>query len=147
MNIIISTDKSNLNIPLIHRYLSEESYWAKLIPMDTVKRSIENSLCFGVYFDGQQIGFARVITDYSVFAYLADVFILTDYRGEGFSKQLMHYIINYPSLQGLRRWMLGTFDAHELYKKYGFEELKNPSRFMEITNPNVYAPVEKPFSA
>jgi len=139
MSIIISTDKSKLDIPLIHKYLSEESYWAKNIPLEIVKRSIENSLCFGVYEHGNQIGFARITTDYSTFAYMADVFILAGHRGKGFSKQLVQYIMNYPSLQGLRRWMLGTFDAHELYRKYGgFKELENPSRFMEIAYPKMY---------
>ena len=132
MNITISTDKSKLDIPLIHKYLSEESYWAKKIPLDIVKRSIENSICFGVYNDEQQVGFARVTSDQATFAYLADVFILPEYRGRGLSKQLMQYILDYPALQGLRRWMLGTFDAHGLYKQYGFKEIRYPDRLMEI---------------
>lgn len=138
MNITISTDKSKLDIPLIHKYLSEDSYWAKKIPLNIVERAIENSLNFGVYDDEKQVGYARVTTDYASFAYLADVFILPDYRGNGLSKQLVKYIIEYPSLQGFRRWMLGTADAHELYRKYGFKELANPSRFMEIANPTIY---------
>jgi GNAT superfamily N-acetyltransferase len=132
MNITISTDKSKLDIPLIHKYLSEESYWAKKIPLDIVKRSIENSICFGVYNDEQQVGFARVTSDQATFAYLADVFILPEYRGRGLSKQLMQYILDYAALQGLRRWMLGTFDAHGLYKQYGFKEIRYPDRLMEI---------------
>lgn len=138
MSITITTDKSRLNIPLIHKYLSEESYWAKNIPLEIVKGAIDNSMCFGVYDGEQQLGFARIITDYTTFAYLADVFILKEYRGKGYSKQLVKYILTHPSLQGLRRWMLGTYDAHELYRKYGFNDLANPSRFMEIANSAVY---------
>lgn len=138
MNITISTDKTKLDIPLIHKYLSEDSYWAKKIPLNIVERAIENSLNFGVYDGEKQVGYARVTTDYASFAYLADVFILPDYRGNGLSKQLMKHIIEYPSLQGFRRWMLGTADAHELYRKYGFKELANPDRFMEIANPTIY---------
>jgi GNAT superfamily N-acetyltransferase len=138
MNITISTDKSKLDIPLIHKYLSEDSYWAKKIPLNIVERAIENSLNFGVYDGEKQVGFARITTDYASFAYLADVFILPDYRGHGLSKQLIKHIVEYPDLQGFRRWMLGTADAHELYRKYGFKELANPSRFMEIANPTIY---------
>jgi GNAT superfamily N-acetyltransferase len=138
MNITISTDKAKLNIPLIHKFLSEDSYWAKKIPLDVVARGIENSLNFGVYDDEKQIGYARVVTDYASFAYMADVFILQEYRGNGFSKRLVQFILEYPSLQGLRRWMLGTADAHALYQKYGFKELANPGRFLEIANPTIY---------
>jgi GNAT superfamily N-acetyltransferase len=137
-NIIISTDKSRLNIPLIHKFLSEESYWAKDIPIETVKRSIENSLCFGVYKDDEQIGFARMISDLTTFAYLADVFILPDHRKQGFSKILMKEIIAHPDLQGLRAILLGTADAHELYRQFGFKELAKPERFMEIRRPGIY---------
>ncbi len=138
MSITISTDKAKLNIPLIHKFLSEDSYWAKKIPLDIVERGIENSLNFGVYDGEKQIGYARVITDYASFAYMADVFILQEYRGNGFSKQLVKFIREYPTLQGLRRWMLGTADAHTLYQKYGFKELANPDRFLEIANPQIY---------
>ena len=138
MNITISTDKAKLNISVIHAYLSQDSYWAKKIPLETLQRAIDNSLCFGVYADDDQVGFARVTTDYSTFAYLADVFILPAHRGKGLSKQLIKHIIEHPSLQGLRRWMLGTADAHELYRKYGFKELANPDRFMEIAFPGIY---------
>ena len=138
MNITISTEKSKLDVPLIHKYLSEDSYWAKKIPLSIVERAIENSLNFGVYDGEKQVGFARITTDYASFAYLADVFILPDYRGNGLSKQLVKYIVEYPALQGLRRWMLGTADAHELYRKYGFKELANPGRFMEIAYPSIY---------
>lgn len=138
MNTTISTDKTKLNIQVIHNYLSQDSYWAKKIPIETLQRAIDNSLCFGVYVDNEQVGFARVTTDYSTFAYLADVFVLPAYRGKGLSKQLIKYIVEYPSLQGLRRWMLGTADAHGLYRKYGFKELANPDRFMEMAFPGIY---------
>ena len=139
MNITISTDKSKLDIALIHNYLYNDSYWAKNIPLEIVERSIANSLCFGVYDDFTQIGFARVMSDCATFAYLADVFILPGYRGKGLSKQLMEYIKSYPALQGLRRWMLATADAHELYRKYGFTDIAKPERLMELTRPNIYA--------
>ncbi|MGX5689227.1 GNAT family N-acetyltransferase [Arcticibacter tournemirensis] len=138
MSIAISADKSMLDIPLIHRYLSEQSYWAKNIPLETVERSIENSLCFGVYSESRQVGFARVITDCATFAYLADVFVLPEYRKKGLSKQLLAFIREYPALQGLRRWMLGTADAHGLYRKFDFSGLAHPERLMEISVPNIY---------
>jgi GNAT superfamily N-acetyltransferase len=138
MNVSISSDQSKLDLEMIHKFLSEESYWAKNIPFDQLKRSVENSLCFGVYAGDKQIGFARVISDLAVFAYLADVFILPEYRGKGLSKELVRYIMSYPSLQGLRRWMLATSDAHELYRKYGFKELSNPANFMDISKPKIY---------
>lgn len=134
----ISPDKALLDINMIHSYLSKESYWAKNIPLETVIRSVDNSLCFGVYEDNKQIGFARVITDNATFAYLADVFILPPYRGKGLSKQLISFITNYPSLQGLRRWMLATADAHGLYRQFGFSELNKPERMMEISRTNIY---------
>lgn len=127
----ISTDKSRLDVPLIHQYLSESSYWAQNIPLVTVQRSIDYSLCFGVYDQDAQIGFARVITDQATFAYLADVFVLPDYRGQGVSKQLVETISQWPDLQGLRRWVLATLDAHALYEKFGFTPLSHPERFMQ----------------
>ena len=135
----ISTDKSKLNESLIHQYLSEESYWAKGITIDTLKRSIENSMCFGVYNESGQVGFARIISDRATFAYLADVFILPAHRGKGLSKMMMEFIVQHPDLQGLRRWMLATADAHWLYAKYGFTPLAKPERWMEKHNPDVYA--------
>ena len=138
MQLLISTDKTKLDIPLIHQYLSEESYWAKNIPLDVVERSIANSLCFGVYLDEKQIGFARITSDCATFAYLADVFILTPYRGKGISKKLMEFIKEHPALQGLRRWMLATADAHGLYKQFGFTEVGSPERLMEIVIPKIY---------
>jgi GNAT superfamily N-acetyltransferase len=130
----ISTDKSKLDIMTIHEYLSKESYWAKNIPVETVKKSIEGSLCFGLYVTensiAKQVGFARVITDCVTFAYLADVFVLEKYRGRGLSKWLMKTIMVCPDLQGLRRWLLATKDAHGLYLQFGFSALDKPERIM-----------------
>ena len=136
----VSTDAARLNLDVIHGYLSGQSYWARNIPRDTVRRAIAGSLCFGLYHDasGEQIGFARVVSDRATFAYLADVFVLDAHRGRGLSKWLMHVIIAHPDLQGLRRWMLGTADAHGLYTQYGFKPLANPARFMERHFPDVY---------
>ena len=128
----ISTDKTKLNIGVIHNYLSKESYWAKNIPMKTVKKSIKGSCCFGVYHKNEQVGFARVVTDHATFGYLADVFILDEYRGKGLSKWLMETIMNHPGLQGLRRWMLATRDAHGLYAQFGFLPLDKPERIMGL---------------
>jgi GNAT superfamily N-acetyltransferase len=133
----ISTDKSKLDINIIHDYLCNESYWAKNIPVETVQRSIEGSYCFGLYVTENpitmQIGFARVITDCATFAYLADVFVLESYRGKGLSKWLMKTIMDCQDLQGLRGWMLATRDAHALYEKYGFSLLENTGRFMRLS--------------
>lgn len=134
----IRTDVSFLQIDTIHKFLSEESYWAKERTREQTQRAIENSLSFGVYKGEKQIGFARVVTDYSTFAYIGDVFILIEFRGQGLSKWLMEIIVNYPDLQNLRRWILATRDAHALYEKFGFTELKVPERWMEKTAPNAY---------
>jgi GNAT superfamily N-acetyltransferase len=128
----ISTDKSRLDVAMIHRYLSEESYWAKNIPRDLVERAIENSICFGAYDGDRQIGFARVVTDRVVFAYVGDVFVLDSYRGRGVSKQLMQAMRDHPDLRRLRRWHLLTLDAHGLYRQFGFHELEKPEQHMEI---------------
>jgi GNAT superfamily N-acetyltransferase len=139
-NFLISTDKALLDIGVIHGFLTE-SYWAKGVPVSVVQKSIENSLCFGVYDTtpgAQQIGFARAITDCATFAYLADVFILEPYRGKGLSKWLMNCILAHPELQGLRRWMLATRDAHGLYRQFGFEAVEGSTRLMSITHPDVY---------
>jgi len=133
----ISTDKARLDIEIIHSYLSR-SYWAEGIPVDIVRRSIDHSLCFGVYQENNQVGFARVITDFATFAYLADVFILEEHQGRGLGKWLMEVIMSHAELQGLRRWMLATRDAHELYRKFGFEELNRPQSIMEIARPGLY---------
>jgi GNAT superfamily N-acetyltransferase len=143
---LISTESAWLDLDFIHQFLSGHSYWARGIPRDVVARSIANSLCFGVYAvvntdpaaDRRQVGFARVTTDRATFAYLADVFILAEYRGQGLSKRLMEAVLAHPDLQGLRRWMLATADAHELYRKFGFAALAQPESFMQRHNPDVY---------
>lgn len=132
--ILISTDKSMLDIDIIFQFLSR-SYWAKNRTFETVRKSIENSLCFGVYLNNKQIGFARVVTDFATFAWLADVFILEDYRGKGYSKKLLQTILSLPELINMRRWILATKDAHNLYSKFGFQPLNGPERFMEILSP------------
>ncbi|WP_075344603.1 GNAT family N-acetyltransferase [Tenacibaculum agarivorans] len=135
----ISTDKSKLDIDAIHDFLSTKAYWSLNIPREKVKISIENSFCFGLYEHNKQIGFARIITDFSTIAYLGDVYILEEYRGKGLSKWLMETIMNSPKLQGLRRWILLTGDAHELYRKYGWTDLADSSKWMELHNKNVYS--------
>lgn len=135
---VFSDNKELLNIDSIHQYLSEESYWAKGIPLQTVKTSIENSLCFGIYKDGLQVGFARWITDKATFTWLCDVYISADYRGLGLSKKLMSFMIFHPDLQGLRRYQLATLDAHGLYEQFGFKALQNPERQMGIVITNAY---------
>lgn len=133
----ISTDNARLDLELIHRFLST-SYWAAGRSVNTIRRSIENSISFGVYKGDQQAGFARVITDYATFAWIADVFILESFRGQGLSKWLMEVIISHPELQGFRRWVLATKDAHELYRRFGFTELKLPERWMERHDPGTH---------
>jgi GNAT superfamily N-acetyltransferase len=136
-DLVISTDPSRLDRSLVARFLAG-SYWAKGIPQEVVDRSIENSLCFGVYAGQEQLGFARVITDFTTFAYLADVFILEGSRGKGLAVWLMEVIMGHPGLQNLRRWMLATRDAHGLYEKFGWRPLANPERIMEILDPDTY---------
>ena len=133
----ISTNKEKLDIEYIHQFLSH-SYWAENIPFEIVKRSVEGAICFGVYDNNKQIGFARVVTDRATFGYLADVFIDENYRGRGLSKWLMQVILSHPGLQGLRRILLATSDAHGLYTQYGFTPLNNPERWMQVHNPDVY---------
>jgi N-acetylglutamate synthase-like GNAT family acetyltransferase len=134
----ISTDVDRLDVDVIHKFLAEDSYWSRGIPRSIVERAIVNSLCFGVYHRGAQVGLARVVTDRSTFALLADVFILEQHRGKGLSKWLMRCIVGHQDLQGLRRLLLLTSDAHGLYSQFGFEPLGNPSRFMEVLRPDVY---------
>lgn len=137
---LISTDTSKLDIDLIYHYLSEESYWALGIPRSVVEKSILNSICFGIYKAGKQLGFARVVSDKATFAYLADVFVLSDFRGKGLSKFLMRTIHAHPDLQNLRRWWLGTKDAHGLYAQFGWTRINDDvaKRFMQLHNPDVY---------
>jgi GNAT superfamily N-acetyltransferase len=141
-NFLISTDKSKLQIDAIHDYLSNHSYWAANIPLEIVERSIANSMAFGVYYQEEntlkQVGFCRVVSDLSTFAYLGDVFILEEYRGKGLSKFLVETVLKHPDLQGLRRWILATLDAHGLYAQYGFEPLDKPQNFMQIKVVNPY---------
>ena len=134
----VTTDKSRLQIEVIQSFLAAESYWANDRTIEQTRRAIENSLCFGMYHDDKQIGFARVVSDFATFAYLGDVFVVQEYRGQGLSKWLMETIISCPDLQGLRRWVLATRDAHTLYEKYGFQPLKFPDRWMEKSAPNAY---------
>jgi GNAT superfamily N-acetyltransferase len=135
--LTISTDAARIDHELVHRFL-ETSYWAAGIPREVVDRSIENALCFGMYEEIRQVGFARVISDFTTFAYLADVFILESHRGRGLAQWLMEAILAHPGLQGLRRWLLVTRDAHGLYRKVGFTDLAHPERMMEIVAPDIY---------
>lgn len=134
---VISTDKSKLDVALIHNFL-RRSYWAEDIPLSIVQKSIENSLCFGVYEGVLQVGFARVITDYATFGYVADVFIIPTKQKQGLGKKLMAYIMDFPKLRGLRRWHLLTLDAQNLYKRVGFRTPANPEHHMEKRNPGIY---------
>jgi GNAT superfamily N-acetyltransferase len=139
----LSTDRDRLDLDVIHGFLTA-SYWAKGISREVVARSIRNSLCFGVYKQAQQVGFARAISDFATYAYIADVFVLDAYRGHGLGKWMMEAIMRYPQLQSLRRWTLATRDAHALYAQFGFTPLKKPENFMELHNPNVYQETSSP---
>lgn len=130
----ITTDKTKLQVERIYAYLSR-SYWATGRSKEIVERSIQHSLCFGLFHINEQIGFARVITDYATFAYLCDVYVIEEYQGKGLGKWLMSVVMSHPDLQGLRRWSLATRDAHGLYRQYGFTALKSPEKWMEIFNP------------
>lgn len=134
---LISTDRNRLDREMIHDFLSRRSYWAKGRELDVINRGIDNSLSFGIYRGEQQVGFARVVTDYATFAWLADVFVLEEYRGRGLGKWLIEVILAHPLLQGFRRWALSTKDAHELYRGFGFNELTRPERWMERPDPNM----------
>lgn len=134
----ISTDPARIDLITVHNFLIQ-SYWAAGIPLETVRRSLRHSLCFGIYRNGVQAGFARVISDYSTFAYLGDVFVLPEYRGQGLGKWLMECITSHPDLQGLRRWCLATRDAHGLYREFGVKELKVAEAWMERYDPEVYS--------
>lgn len=133
----VSTDPGRNDLAMVYEFLTN-SYWARGVPREIVERSIQNSLCFGIYRGAQQAGFARTITDYATFAYLADVFVIETYRGRGLGKWLVECIRSHPQLQGLRRWSLITRDAHELYRPFGFAEVANPERWMEIHDAQVY---------
>jgi GNAT superfamily N-acetyltransferase len=138
---LISTDRVRIDLDVVFTFLTN-CYWCKGIPRETVARSIRHSLCFGIYEGSAQIGFARVISDFATIAYLGDVFVLEPYRGRGLSNWLMECIVQHPALQGLRRWILLTRDAHGLYAKFGFTPLQGPARYMELHQPDVYGTVE-----
>ena len=132
MAYTISDDPAQLDLDAVHRYLSEESYWAQGLSRATLERSVAGSLCFGVYDgSGAQVGFARVVTDRATFAWLADVFVLSAHRGRGLSKRLMAAVLAHPDLRGLRRFLLATRDAHGLYRQFGFETPAKPGSLME----------------
>jgi GNAT superfamily N-acetyltransferase len=133
----ISTDTARFDVDLIHDFL-RNSYWARNIPRTVVEKCIRGSLCFGAFAGGQQVGFARAITDRVTFAYLADVFVLPAHRGRGVARLLMRSILDHPDLQGLRRWLLATRDAHGLYARFGFQPLKEVENYMTLHNPDVY---------
>lgn len=133
----ISTDNNRLDIQTIHDFIANQSYWAQGRAIETMQRALDNSLNFGLYKNEQQIGFARVVTDYATFAWIADVFVLPEYRGKGLSKWLMELILAHPELQGFRRWVLATKDAHRLYARFGFIALHRPERWMERPDPNM----------
>jgi GNAT superfamily N-acetyltransferase len=133
----ITCDKTRFDIAGIHSFLAQ-TYWSPGVPRAVVERAIANSLCFGIFHENQQIGFARVITDRATFAYLADVYVLPEHRGKGLSKRLMEEVMQHPDLQGLRRFLLATRDAHTLYERFGFRSLGAPGNMMEVHNPNVY---------
>jgi GNAT superfamily N-acetyltransferase len=133
----ISTDNNLLDIRIVHDFISNHSYWAQGRPIEIVQRALDNSLNFGLYQNNQQIGFARVVTDYATFAWIADVFVLPEHRGQGLSKWLMEVMLSHPKLQGFRRWVLATKDAHSLYARFGFIPLHRPERWMERPDPNM----------
>jgi GNAT superfamily N-acetyltransferase len=132
----ISTNNDRLSIQLVHDFISNQSYWGQGRRIETVQRALENSLNFGLYKKNQQVGFARVVTDYCTFAWLADVFVIDEYRGQGLSKWLMEVIMSHPQLVGMRRWVLATRDAHGLYRQFGFVEMLQPERWMERFDEN-----------
>ena len=135
---VITTERARLDVAVIHGYLAR-SYWSKGVSREIVERSIAGSLCFGLFHHDQQVGFARVITDYATTGYLADVFVLEAHRGRGLGVWLIETVMRHPALQGFRVWRLGTRDAHGLYEKFGWRPLAHPERLMEIVDPSVYA--------
>ena len=134
----IDTDRVNLDVDAIQSFLENDSYWAQTRTREQTETAIANSICFGLYCGERQIGFARVVSDRATFAYIGDVYVLDEFRGQGLSKWLMETIISHPDLQGLRRWVLATRDAHGLYEKYGFHGLVHPERWMERPAPDAY---------
>ena len=136
--VIIKTGKENMDIKVIHRFLAEDSYWAKGIPYAMVDHSLDHSFCTGAFVNGEQVGFGRVITDYYTFAWFADFFVLPAYRGHGISKQILSYILEQPWSKRLRRKMLNTSDAHGLYRQFEFKEPANPAGLLEVYHPGIH---------
>lgn len=136
--IEISTDRSRLDIDAVHDFLSKETYWAQNRTLAQTRTAIENSLCFGAYLGDRLVGFGRVVSDFATFAYVGDVFVLPDFRGQGLGKMLMEAMVAHEDLQGLRRWVLATRDAHGLYEQFDFSTLRFPERWMERTAPDAY---------
>ena len=134
----ITSDKSRMNVKAAHAFLSQ-AYWSSGVPLSIVQKAFDNSLCFAVLSGSEQVGFARVVTDKATFAYLADVYVLQAHRGQGLAKRMVEAVQDHPDLQGLRRFILATRDAHDVYSKFGFSPLSVPSRFMELHNPDIYA--------
>lgn len=132
----ITTDKSLMDVPAIHKWLSEESYWVKDIALHNVKKSFDNSFCIGILLDNEQVGYGRLITDYASFAYMADVYVKAEHRGKGLAKMMIKIMLSQDWVMGLRGVMLGTRDAHDLYRQFGFTELPDPDRFMKWSNQN-----------
>lgn len=136
--VVIKTGKENMDVNSIHRFLAEDSYWAKGIPFEMVDNALTHSFCIGAFLHGNQIGFARVITDYYTFGWLADVYVLPEYRGQGVSKKILTHLSDLPWSKRLRRIMLNTKDAHGLYRQFQFNDPKNPSFLLEVYRPNAH---------
>ena len=134
----ITTDRSLMDVEAIHAFLTR-SYWSPGIPRSIVEKAIDNSLCFGLFHESAQVGFARVVTDRATFAYLADVYVLEEHRGKGLARRMMEAVFSHPDLQGLRRFMLATRDAHALYRQFGFRDIANPENLMAINRPDIYS--------
>lgn len=134
----ISTEHSRLDVDAIHRFLSTESYWAQNRTREQTENAIENSICFGAYSDERLVGFGRVVSDHATFAYVGDVFVIEEFRGRGLARLLMEAMLAHPDLQNLRRWVLATRDAHEVYSRHGFAQLAHPERWMELSAPDAY---------
>jgi GNAT superfamily N-acetyltransferase len=143
--VIIKTGKENMDVRMIHRFLKEDSYWAKDISYEWVEQSLTHSFCIGAFVNGGQVGFGRVITDYYTFGWFADFFVLPEYRGNGISKKMLSYILQQPWSNRLRRKMLNTSDAHGLYRQFQFKDLANPSYVLEIHNPSIYSNPNRDF--
>ena len=138
LEVVIKTGKENMDLQMVHHFLSQESYWAKGISYEMVDNSLSHSYCTGAFLEGKQIGFGRLITDYTTFAWFADFCVLPEFHGKGVAKQMLSHILGQPWAKGLRRKMLATKDAHTLYQQFGFKELASPAIIMEIHQPDIY---------